>query len=174
MKTEIIIYRILSFLLLPVAVLFGVLCLAALPVALSFPPALFSLFLLACFVIYVIAASVFLNKGIAAGRACKPVLRDWIRINGIITLIYFLLTTISFILLKSHPELLEKSLRQWSGSSYLPAGTNEKDLRNTMMATANVFIGLGAIIIVHVIITFRLMKQYRRVFEPDRTDIEEQ
>ena len=89
MKAEILVYKILSFLLLPVAAFFGFACLIGLLTALSYPAMMINVFLLACMVIYIIASFIFLTKGVDAGKQCKPVLRDWIRINGVITFIFF-------------------------------------------------------------------------------------
>lgn len=172
MKTEVIVYKILSFLLLPVAVFFGLICLLGLVTALENPSMLVSVFLFACMVIYIITAFIFLTKGIDSNRRCKPVLRDWIRINGIITFIFFVLAAISFITIKAKPSFLYEGMKQWTNTATLPSGVTATDLQTAMSSLINFFIVLSIVLIVHVSITFHLMRRYSFVFEPDKMDID--
>ncbi len=173
MKAELIVYKILSFFLLPVAAFFGLVCLLGLLTAISYPAMLINVFLLACMVIYIIAAFVFLTKGIDSGKPCKPVLRDWIRINGMITFVFYLLVAISFIMIKANPSLLTEGMKQWTTGGNLPAGVSTADLQTAMASLVNFFLVLSIVLIVHILITFHLMRKYRYVFEPERMDMEQ-
>ena len=172
MKTELIIYKILSFLLLPVAAFFGLVCLLALLSALGNPSMLISVFLFACMVIYIIASFIFLTKAIDSNKHCKPVLRDLIRINGTITFVFFLLAAISFFSVKANPALLEEGMKQWTASTTLPQGVTVSDLQKAMASLLNFFIVLSIVLLIHIVITFRLLRKYRLAFEPERIDID--
>ncbi len=172
MKAELIVYKFLSFLLLPIAAFCGFVCLSGLLLALNYPPMLISVFLIACMVIYVIASFIFLTKGIDGNKTCKPVLRDWIRINGVITFIFFLLTMSSFLMIKANPYLMKEWSKQWSEGGNLPAGITVAELQNTMSASINFFLALSIVLLVHILITFHLMRRYRYLFETPRTDTE--
>ena len=82
MTKQLTVFRILTFILLPIASLFGVMDLMILPSALANPAILLIVFVLAAFVIYTFTSLRFLTKGIDIGRPCKPSLRDWIRVNA--------------------------------------------------------------------------------------------
>ncbi len=172
MKTEIIVYKILSFLLLPVAAFFGLVCLLALVTALGNPSMLISVFLFACMVIYIIASFIFLTKGIDSNKRCKPVLRDLIRINAVITFIFFLLAAISFISVKANPALLAEGMKQWTNSTTLPPGVTTSDLQTAMASLLNFFIVLSVVLLIHILITFHLLRKYRLAFEPETMDID--
>ena len=172
MKTELIVYKILSFLLLPVAAFFGLICLLGLLTAIDNPSMLVSVFLFACMVIYIIVSFIFLTKGIDSNKRCKPVLRDWIRINGIISFIFFLLVAISFIAIKAQPSLLNEGMRQWTSTASLPPGITTADLQMAMASLVNFFVVLSIVLLIHVLITFHLMRRYNFVFEPEKMDID--
>ena len=172
MKTELIVYKILSFLLLPVAAFFGLICVLGLLTAISNPSMLISVFLFACMVIYIIVSFVFLTKGIDSNKRCKPVLRDWIRINGAITFGFFLLVAISFIAIKTQPSLLREGTKQWTSTAMLPPGVTPADVEMAMASLVNFFVVLSIVLLLHIFITFHLLKQYRFVFEPEKMDID--
>ena len=172
MNAELTIYKILSFLLLPVAAFFGLICLSGLLLAISYPAMLINVFLIACLVIYILSSFIFLTKGITNNKQCKPVLRDLMRINGIITFVFFLLVAVSFIMLKADPSLLNEGMKQWTNGANLPPGVSVADLQTTMALLANFFLCLSIVLIVHILITFHLMNYYRYVFEGKKTDVE--
>ena len=70
------IYRIVSYLLLPVGALLGLATLEALFVALGNMAMLLSLFLTGATVIYIFSTFVFLKKGIDKGAVSKKFLKD--------------------------------------------------------------------------------------------------
>ncbi len=170
MKMELIIYRILSFLLLPVAAFFGLICFSGLFLAMNYPVMLVMVFLIACMVIYIIASFIFLTKGIDNNKRCRPVLKDWIRINGFITLIYYLLTAISSIAVKANPSLLNEGMKQWTEGGNLPPGISAAEMSAAMTSTIDFFLALSLVLIIHVLITFHLMRRYRYVFDIETKD----
>ena len=173
MKIEIIIYKIVSFILLPVAAMMGIICLLSLLTALANPTMLISVFLNACMVIYIIASFIFLTKGIDGNKRCKPVLRDWIRINGIITFVFYLLATVVFIAVKFNPSLLSQGIQQMEVQGTLPPGITVPELTTYMNTFINIFLVLSILLLVHILITFRLLQRFKHVFEHETMDIEQ-
>jgi hypothetical protein len=92
MKGIIAFYRIISFILLPVAGILGFFGLFALMAAVANPSFLLGVFMLACIVIYTFCSFSFLSKGILGNRPCKPSLRDWIRVNAFVSLAFAVLS----------------------------------------------------------------------------------
>jgi len=173
MKAEIVIYKIISFVLLPVAAIFGIVCLLSILTAISNPTMLISVFLNACMVIYVITSFIFLTKGIDGGRQCKPVLRDWIRINAFITFAFYLLAAIAFSAIKFNKSFLNDALQQMEAQGSIPPGITAGELQQMAGTFVNFLLVLSILLVIHILITFHLMNKYRNLFEPERMDIEE-
>ncbi len=173
MKVELLVYKILSFILLPVAIFFGILCLLSLLTALGNPSMLVSVFLNACMVIYIIASFQFLTKGIDPNKRVKTVLRDWIRINGIITMAFYLVATMVFLAVKSNPSLLDEGMKQMQMQGNLPNGVTMEELKAATGTFINYFLVLSLLLLVHIIITFHLMGKFRYLFEPEMMDKED-
>src|SRR5436309_5555010 len=86
MNALLIVYRLLSFVLLPIAVIIGILDIPLFLLALANPAALLPVFALTCIVIYVFTFFTFFIKCILVGRQCKQSLRDWIRVNAFVSI----------------------------------------------------------------------------------------
>jgi hypothetical protein len=83
---QLTIFRVLTFILLPIAAVFGFMDLLFLLSALANPALFLIVFILGAFVIYTFVSLQFLTRGIDSGRQCKPGLRDWIRVNAFVSL----------------------------------------------------------------------------------------
>src|SRR3954470_1418467 len=99
MKALLIVYRLLTFILLPIAAILGFLDISLLLLALANPAALLPVFAIACIVIYVFTSFFFLIKGILGGMQCKPSLRDWIRVNAFVSIAFCSLGILEYITL---------------------------------------------------------------------------
>src|SRR5437764_1519642 len=102
MKSLLIVYRLLTFILLPIAVIIGIVDITVLSLALATPSALLLVFAIACIVIYVFTSFSFLTNGIIGGRQCKPSLRDWIRVNAFVSIALSSLGIIDYITILSN------------------------------------------------------------------------
>jgi hypothetical protein len=165
-------YRILSYLLLPVALFMGIVSLVGLLMAFGNLPLLLPVFLTACTTIYIVAAFMFLQKGIEAGKPCKPSLRDWIRANAFVCLFFcFSLILQSFYLLRQ-PQLIGEMLEKAAAmqGAALPADQMLKYMKGVLIF----MLVLGIAMIVHIVMSFRLLRSYAVVFggqaKPDRQD----
>jgi hypothetical protein len=160
-------FRILTFVLIPIAALFGFLDILVLLSALANPALLLIAFILGCFVIYTFVSLQFLTKGIDTGRPCKPGLRDWIRVNAFVSAfvgMMFLLNSLSIFFSSdaSLKQLITQLLE--SQPNVPPMLTGELFLR-IMKTVAYFMFFVSLALLVHIVLNFRFMKQYKHLFE---------
>lgn len=165
----IIIYRVLSFILVPVAAFLSLFALMAVFVALANPALLLGAFMLICMIIYVFSSFKFLNKGIIAKQACKPSLRDWIRVNAFVTIAFAVLSLFQSTALLSDSHLLNETMKAMPKQSDLPQGISASSLKSVMIGTLYFMIVLSSLLIIHIFMSFRLLKVYRYLFN-ENTD----
>lgn len=160
-------YNILSYILLPFAALFGLIGLIGLLAALANPTALLGVFVMAATVIYTIASFAFLTKGIRQARPCKASLKDWIKVNAFVSIIFSLLILVESLGVIVKPGLLREGLERtmsMPGFKLPPQVTFEMMLK--VMKGFFVFMTFfSTILLIHIAITFRLLKAYHYVFD---------
>ncbi len=160
-------FRILTFLLIPVAVLFGLMDLVMLLVALGNPALLLGFFIVACFVIYVFASLKFMNTGIDRGAPCKPSLRDWVRVNAFVC-IYMSVSTIltcSRYFFKSRAAMRAEFEQMLASQPNMPKMANADLLYSVMQGSLYFMLLVSVVLLVHIIINFSLLKRYKHLFE---------
>jgi len=162
-------YTILSFLLLP----FGLIMLfTSLPMLLaSFisPTALFPLFMIICIIIYIITCFIFLQKGIKQEIACKRSLKDWIKVNAFVTIVFIGLMFAQTTIIIKNPSIISQQLIAdvSAQQSNLPAQFTP-ELIHKLLKFIGYFMLIYSIILgIHIIITFRLIKTYQHIFSKD-------
>ncbi len=156
-------YKITSYILLPVAALFGLFTLMLLLVAFANPPMLLPLFVVACVVIYVITSFKFLNRGIIKNNECKPGLKDWIKVNGYVAIVFATLMLIQTIAAIQQPDLMSKALDETMAMQ--PNQQISKGMLMKMVTGIMYFFGvISVLLLIHIFSTFRLLKQYNHLF----------
>jgi len=162
------VYRILSYILLPIAILVGLFDLMFLMFALANPPMIIPAFLIACVVIYVICSFTFLIKGIDGRQRCKPSLKDWIRVNAFVCFIVIAFSIMSGVGMLSNPQLMQQSI---DNAMAMQKSTEGLPSHAQMMVFMKSFLyGLlvfAFILLLHILISFRLLQAYRTVFATD-------
>ncbi|MFN5135023.1 MAG: hypothetical protein ACK5DG_06865 [Chitinophagaceae bacterium] len=163
MKSTLTLYRILSYILLFIAIISSFNVLAALLVALANPSLLLQVFLSAAIVLYSFSSFVFLKKCVEAKRNQKNGLKDFIKANAYITAFLAILMTIAGAAAILSPNLLKKA------SEMMPTmpGSNEiskSDLPTLLKRLVWFMLIYGLILLIHIQITFRLLKQYAHLF----------
>ncbi|HTF27939.1 MAG TPA: hypothetical protein VK625_03795 [Flavitalea sp.] len=163
---NLIIYRIITYILLFVAAFLSVGVFTSLLAALSNPVALLPLFLLACIIIYSYSSWRFLVRGIDKNIPCKITLRDLIKVNGYITLGLASLCLFQMIVVLTQPGMINSILEQVKAAQ--PAGQQmtEEVLLKWTHFTLRFLMAYSSLLIIHTILTFRLVKRYPEVFEP--------
>lgn len=163
---NLIIYRIITYILLFIAAFLSVGVFTSLLAALSNPVALLPLFLMACIIIYSYSSWRFLVRGIDKNIPCKNTLRDLIKVNGYITLALASLCLFQMIVVLTQPGMISSILDQVKAAQ--PAGQqmSEEVLLKWTHFTLRFLMAYGTLLIVHTILTFRLLKRFPDVFEP--------
>lgn len=162
---KLVIYRVFSFLLMPVAVLFSVCILILISPAFSNPALLLPLFLIACIVIYSFTSLNFLIKGIDGQKQLKKSSKDLLRINAFISIGFALLLISECIVYVMHPEIAQNVMQQAKQNA---AAANLKiddaTFLNYLRITSYFFLVYAVVLAVHIMFSFQYMKQYNYLF----------
>jgi len=160
------IFRILTFILIPIAALFGVMDFFMLFMALANPSMLFVVFVMAGFVIYSFASLYFLTRGIDINKPCKPSLKDWIKVNGYVAAfmgLTFLTNSIGIFLL-SDADLKQFLGRFLESQPTVPPTFTTELFVQAMKMAAYFLLFVGILTLVHIPLNFRLLKKYGYLF----------
>ena len=164
MKVLLIVYRLLTFILLPIAAIIGIVDVMFLFQALANPLALLLVFAIACIVIYVFASFSFLTKGIISGLQCKPSLRDWIRVNAYVSLVLSILGVRDYITIISDKSILGDIVKQVIQQQTIPPGITAPQLEQIFLKFLFFFFIFSIVLIIHIILSFRLLRQFSYLF----------
>jgi hypothetical protein len=164
MINKMVFYRILSYILIIIAAVLGIAALFALLIALSNPVLLLSVFMLVAVVIYSFSSFLFLVNGIDGNINQKPKLKDFIKVNAYVAIVFSFLNIFQSVTLIMNPAVLNEAISQFSSmqssKSSLPAGLMLKVMKAAVWFLLFYSIALA----IHIQITFRLLKQYNHLF----------
>ena len=160
-------YLVLSYILLPIALFFGFMDSILFVAALANPSALILVFAMACIVLYSFSSFKFLKLGIEREQMLTTKLKDWIKVNAYVSLLVFSLIFFNAvtILLSNDATLIrffDQLLAQQSG---LPPAFNSQLLLKMMRITAYFLFVVGAVGILHIRMTLKLVRVYDHLFE---------
>lgn len=158
------IYRILSFLLLPMGVLFTVSVLLLLRAAFSNPAMLLPLFLLSCIAIYTFTSFNFLIQGIDGNKILNPSAKDWIRVNAIVSIVYALMIIGGCVTILIQPEVLGEAFKQAKENAGSDLKMSETDFVKYMHVALYFFLVYALVLFVHIIMSFIYLKSYAYLF----------
>ena len=161
-----LLYRILTYALLPIAALLGLGALMFLMMALANPALFLPVFTTAATVIYIVASLIFLQTAILGNKACKKSLRDWIRVNAFVAIVVAAGSLMQGISLLRDPTVVKAMEEQYSAMA-AQSGNDAPlpfDMAVLMRAVAWFVIGFAVALITHILLGFRLLKQYAGYF----------
>jgi hypothetical protein len=164
---QLLLFRILTYILLPIAAMFAFLTLLLLISALANPSILLLAFIIGSFVIYVFVSLRFLNRGIDSNQPCPKSLRDWIRVNAYVSVFLgsmFVINSLSIFMMS------DASLRQYiaeylSSQPNVPAMLNENLFLSVMKAFSYFMIFMGVVLLAHIFVQFRLLRKFGYLFD---------
>lgn len=165
MKALLIVYRLLTFILLPIAAILGFLDIPLLFLALANPAALLPVFAITCIIIYVFTSLSFLTKGILGGKECKASLRDWIRVNAFVSIAFCGLGVIEYLTLIKNKSIAGEVVKQAMQQQTIPPGMTAPQLEQLLLKFLFIFFIFSVILIVHILMSFRLLKQFNYLFK---------
>lgn len=162
------IFRILSYIMLPIGGLFGLIALLTLIPALVNPSMWLMLFLFASVVIYTFTSFTFLTKGIERNARCKPSLKDWIKVNAYVSLVMggmFFINAIG--ILSLGPVALSDFVTQMiEAQPNLPKGMRPDFIISLLKTVAGFMLVVSIIVIAHIILTLGMIKKFGHLFTP--------
>ena len=161
-----LVYGLLYIILLPFAFMLGLSVLTSLPLALSAPIFLIPVFIMACFVIYTVATLIFYVKAIQQQKACKPSLRDLIRVNAFVVIVPTVLFVLNGVVAVMQPALVNNAINQFKEMQQQPLPVSPQVI-TAMLYALLVF---AIVMLIHIIYTFRLLRDYKTAFEDGGQD----
>jgi hypothetical protein len=135
--------------------------------ALSNPSALILLFAMACIVIYSFTSFKFLKLGIEREQIQTTKLKDWIKVNAYVSLLMFCLIFLNAVsILLSSDVILTKFIDEFlAQQSGLPPEMNSQFVLKTLRVASYFLFVIGAVGILHIRMTLKLVKEYDYLFE---------
>jgi len=167
---KLIIYRIFSFLLLPIAILFTMTVLLFLRAAFANPAMLFPIFLIACIVIYSFTSLNFLIKGIDGKRTLAKSSKDWIKVNAMVSIVFALLMITQCIVLLMHPEMLQDVANQSMQNAGAEFKMSKVNIGNYLRITSYFFLVYAIVLFVHTLMSFQYLKMYSYLFQQEKIE----
>ena len=166
MKIESV-YRILFFILLPIAGFFAFIDFFAILAALAQPALLISVFIIACMVIYIYTTYRFSTIGIQQAKPCKHSLKDLIKVNAYVSLFFIVMSFVQTYLILTQPNLIKTMMGQLlvQQQNNMPPGTTADTFVSMAKGILYFLAAFATILLVHIVITFRLLKKYNHVFD---------
>ncbi len=162
------VYRILSFLLIPVAVLFSICILILISAAFANPSLLMPLFLIACVAVYSFASLRFLISGVDGKKYLGKTSRELLRVNAFVSVVFALLMISQCIVFIMHPEMIQQLVQQTKQNAMAGFKLNESAMGNYMRITSYFFLVYALVLAVHILFSFQYMKQYNYLFRNDK------
>ncbi|MBR2647335.1 MAG: hypothetical protein IKD55_00700 [Sediminibacterium sp.] len=162
-----LIYRIFSFLMIPVALIFGLMGIIIFFMAISTNPAfLLMAFVLICYTIYCFTSLQFLIKVIIRQNTVSSSLKDWIKVNAygaaFISVMFILSALQSFS--TSDITLRQQLSTMLEAQPQLGKQISVDVLFRMFKGVSAFLLIVGSISLAHVFISFKLMRQYASKF----------
>jgi hypothetical protein len=161
------IQRIISYILIPIGILLAFNVINGLIIAISNPMLLFVHFIIACVPIYIFSSSYFLFNGIIKEKKCKPSLKDWIKINAYVSIIFIaiiLICSISVLMILSSPQILQEVYNKMPTTQFPGGAPSQTELVSILKIFISIMLPFCILLLLHIIKTFKLIKKYPSVF----------
>ena len=162
------IYRILSFLLLPIAILFSMGFLLFIRAAFANPAMFFPLFLIACIAIYTFASLNFLIRGIDGKKFLGKSSKDWLKVNAIVSILFAMLMISQCIIFLMKPEMLSEMAAQAKENAGTDLKMSAASFENYIRVTSYFFLVYAVVLFVHIIMSFQYLKKYAYLFQDNK------
>lgn len=166
--TNLLLYRILTIILLPFALLLGFSAFLFLMMSLSQPKLLLQVFLMGAFVTYVFSCLRFHTRHIDVERPAKSSMRDWIRVNGMVTVVMAILSILTFYTnMRMTPGQVQETYDQMVQlQPTMPSVMNLEMYGKLMRVAAIISLGFGIVAGFHVAMSFKILKKFGYLFQP--------
>ncbi len=160
MKAELLVYKIISSLLLPVAVIFGLSALFGLLSVLVNPSALFGVLIIGAIVFYIICSFIFLTSVISGGKPLTASLRSRMRFSAVVTIFFCVMMIYLHLTIISNPEAVSELIGQMMKQPGIPDTITPALLEQGIKGVMTFFMIISLVLLLHIIMSFRLLKRY--------------
>jgi len=160
-------YVVLSYILIPIALLFAFLDVVLFMTALANPSALIMVFVIACLVIYTFASFKFLKKGIEQEQVQSSKLKDWIKVNAYVSFFLcalFFINSIS-VLVADNATLMTFVNEFLQQQPNLPAEITNSMILSLLKGVSVFLLFSGIVGLLHIRTTLRLVREHDHLFE---------
>lgn len=149
-----IIYRLLSLIINFIAILLTISLVFSIRTLFSSPVTMLSAFMMIAVILYSWFSFQFNRHVLQQHRTTRHSLRDWVRVNGIVSLIFSFMTIMSLLPLLQNPQPFSDALK---GMGFdLPL----KSITGFFYG----MLGYAIVLVVHILLTFALMKKHKNFF----------
>lgn len=166
------IYRIFTFLLLPVAFMFSIAIVMLLGSVLNNAAALLIILFAGCIVYYTFSTLRFLTSGIDGNKVLSANAKRRIRFTAIISVVFGLLSFSEYVTLFIKPAMMNDILNQVSTESLKSVNVTEEQLITYLKGFFAFMLAYTVILLIHTAITFEYLKQYSFLFSDYNNDDE--
>ncbi len=144
-----ILYKILSILLNTVALFLAISIVMSIPILLASPLNMLSAFMLLSIVLYAWFSNKFLKTVLIKQEPVKASLKDWIKVNGVVSLIYSLFIILGMVAFIANPDVILSQMKEMGVE--VPA--------KSITVLLYILLAFGIVLFVHVVWTFVLMRR---------------
>ncbi len=166
MKPQLIFYRLITFILLPIAAINAISILGILPAAFANPLMLISVFINFAVIMYTFTSFSFFIRGVVKGKPFKASFKDWIKVNAYVSIGYGSIILLCALIYFGSADIQKKiadnsaQLQTVLGAKNLDKAALLRLLRGGLSFAAC----FSAVLIAHIIITLGLLKKYKQLF----------
>lgn len=157
-------YRIFSYILIIIAFFLGLGVVLALFLALANPALLLNVFVAAAVVMYSISSFLFLINGIDGKKNQKPGMKDFIRVNAFVAIVFAVMNIFQAANVIVNPAVLNEAIAKMPNLSTakqtIPIGL----ILKVMKAILWFLLLYSMVLLVHIQISFRYLKQFEHLF----------
>ena len=157
-------YRIFSYILIIIAFFLGLGVVLALFLALANPALLLNVFVAAAVVMYSISSFLFLINGIDGKKNQKPGMKDFIRVNAFVAIVFAVMNIFQAANVIVNPAVLNEAIAKMPNLSTakqtIPIGL----ILKVMKAILWFLLLYSMVLLVHIQVSFRYLKQFEHLF----------
>lgn len=158
-------YKVISYIFLPIAALFGLMTIVMLLIVLANPVTLLPVFMFACVVIYIFSSFIFLQKGMIGGRMCKASLREWIKVNAYVSIGFAVLSLTQSISGLFNSATIQAFMQDASTMQKKIPTLSTNFFINIFKGVLYFMLVFSTLLIVHILHTFKLLKVFSSMFQ---------
>lgn len=150
-----LLYRIISVIINAVALFLTISLVFSIPLLISSPLTLLSAFLIVSVILYAWFSFKFYREIMQQNKTVKHRLRDWVRVNGIVAIIFCVMTFMNVLMLLKQPGLFTDAAKNLG-------------VEMPVRIINNFFYGMlvyAVLLFIHVLWTFALLRKYKESFQ---------